>query len=104
MIEISSVEFKQKIENKETFLVDMYATWCGPCKVMIANLEEVDKHIDYNPRVGIYKYNVESDMEFSVKMGIKSVPTVKVYQNGGEVFSKSGVMSTDQIIKLLSEY
>jgi thioredoxin 1 len=104
MTELSPEELKSKIENGETFLVDLFATWCGPCKIMLSNLEMVTKSPNYNTAVQVYKYNVESDISLSKTLGVKSVPTIKIFSDGKEVFNHVGVMSPDQITKTLDNY
>jgi thioredoxin 1 len=104
MTELSPEELKSKIENGETFLVDLFATWCGPCKIMLSNLEMVTKSPNYNTAVQVYKYNVESDISLSKTLGVKSVPTIKIFSGGKEVFNHVGVMSPDQIKKTLDNY
>lgn len=105
MQQLTSEEIKQKINEGENFVLDLFAVWCGPCKVMLSNLEKVNesliKESNGSPTYGIYKYDVESDREFSMELGIRSVPTIKIFENGGEVFSQSGVMSPDQVLGLL---
>lgn len=103
MIQLTANELKTKIENKETFLIDLFATWCQPCKIMIKNLEMVESELVNDKGVNVYKYDVESDMELSVKLGVRSVPTVKIFKEGNEVFSKTGVMSPDQIKMSVSQ-
>jgi thioredoxin 1 len=65
MIEISAIELKEKINNKETMLVDFFATWCGPCKMLSEELNKIDT------TVPIYKVNVEEDVELSKLMVIR---------------------------------
>jgi thioredoxin 1 len=103
MKQITSHEFKNKIENGEKFLVDLFATWCMPCKVMINNLESIESE-SIESGVNFYKYDVESDMEFSRGLGVRSVPTVKLFKEGREVFSKTGVIPSDQIKMEISKY
>jgi thioredoxin 1 len=108
MQQITSEEIKQKINNKESFVLDLFATWCGPCKVMLSNLEKVNESLikeskNETPSYGIYKYDVESDMEFSRELGIRSVPTIKIFKEGKEVFSQPGVMTPNQVLSLISE-
>jgi len=92
MQQITTTELKQKIEQGENFVLDLYATWCGPCKVMLNNLERV------------YKYDIDSDKEFVVReLNIRSVPTIKIFKEGKEVFSKVGVMTTNEVITELSK-
>lgn len=105
MIQLTSKEIKNKISEGENFVLDLFAVWCGPCKVMLSNLERVNesliKESNGSPVYGIYKYDVESDKEFSIKLGIRSVPTIKIFKEGNEVFSKSGVMTPNQVLELL---
>ena len=65
MQQITSEELKQKIINKESFVLDLFATWCGPCKVMLVNLEKVNesliKESTGTPTYGVYKFDIESD-------------------------------------------
>jgi thioredoxin 1 len=106
MQQLTSEEIKQKINEGENFVLDLFAVWCGPCKVMLGNLERVNesliKESAGSPAYGIYKYDVESDMDFSKELGIRSVPTIKIFKNGGEVFSQAGVMTPAQVLGLLN--
>lgn len=105
MIQLTSEEIKNKISEGENFVLDLFAVWCGPCKVMLSNLERVNesliKESNGSPDYGIYKYDVESDKEFSIELGIRSVPTIKIFKEGNEVFSKPGVMTPNQVLELL---
>jgi thioredoxin-like negative regulator of GroEL len=73
---------------------------------MLGNLERVNesliKESDGSPTYGVYKYDVESDMDFSRELGIRSVPTIKIFKKGTEVFSQSGVMQPAQVLSLLN--
>ena len=106
MQQLTSEEIKQKIKEGENFVLDLFAVWCGPCKIMLGNLERVNesliKESEGSPSYGIYKYDVESDMEFSKELGIRSVPTIKIFKNGNEVFSQPGVMTPNQVLALLN--
>ena len=76
---ITSQELKTKIENKESFVVDFFATWCGPCKVLMNNIKIAEQKGLAAP---VYTFDVDSDREFSVnELGIRSVPTVKYFKN-----------------------
>ena len=77
MQQLTTNELKEKINNRENFVLDFYATWCGPCKVMLTNLEKVNesliKESNGSPSFGIYKFDVDTDREFAIKLGIRSV-------------------------------
>ena len=97
---------KQKIQNGEDFVLDLFATWCGPCKVMLNNLTKVNESLLKEsagaPKYNIYKYDIDTDKEFVIsELGIRSVPTIKIFKEGKEVFSKPGVMSPSEVLSLL---
>jgi thioredoxin 1 len=107
MEQITTQELKNKIDNKESFILDLYATWCGPCKVMLRNLEQVNesllKESTDQPKYRVYKYDIDSDKEFVVsELGIRSVPTIKIFKEGKEVFSRPGVMMPTEVLSLLN--
>jgi thioredoxin 1 len=106
MQQLTSEELKQKINSGENFVLDLFATWCGPCKVMLGNLEKVNesliKESTGKPKYNVYKFDIENDMEYMGELGIRSVPTIKIFKEGTEVFSQSGVMQPDQVLALLN--
>jgi len=103
--QLTSEELKQKIELKENFVLDLFATWCGPCKIMLGNLEKVNDSLieqsNGNPKFGVYKFDIEEDMDLMKKWGVRGVPTIKIFKEGEEVFSKAGIMSPDQVLRQL---
>lgn len=107
MEQLTTEQLKQKIDNGENFVLDLFATWCGPCKIMLNTLTKVNesliKESTGEPNYKIYKYDIDSDREFVVnELGIRSVPTIKIFKEGKEVFSKAGVMSQTEVINLLN--
>lgn len=107
MQQITTDELKQKIQNGENFVLDLFATWCGPCKIMLNNLSKVNesliKESNGSPSYNIYKYDIDTDKEFVMtELGIRSVPTIKIFKEGKEVFSKAGVMSPNEVMTLLN--
>lgn len=108
MQQITTSELKQKINEGENFILDLYATWCGPCKIMMFNLEKVNESLINesvsSPKYSIYKFDIDSDKEFVVsELGIRSVPTIKIFKEGKEVFSKPGIMSAPEVLNLLKD-
>lgn len=107
MQQITTEELKQKMQNGENFVLDLFATWCGPCKIMLNNLSKVNesliKESNGSPSFNIYKYDIDTDKEFVMtELGIRSVPTIKIFKEGKEVFSKAGVMSPNEVMTLLN--
>ena len=102
MTQLTSQEVKEKIANKENFVLDLFATWCGPCRVLMGNLGALEKAENGLP-LPIYTLDIDSDRDFVMEMGIRSVPTLKVYKGGEEVFSNVGVMSQSQLLEVFSK-
>lgn len=107
MTQLTTEELKTKISEGENFVLDLFATWCGPCKVMLNNLNKVNESLiteSTSPKYKIYKYDVDEDREFSMnEMNIRSVPTIKIFKEGQEVFSRTGVMSPNDVLNLLKD-
>lgn len=102
MKQLTAEEIREKIANKETFFLDMFATWCGPCKVLMGNMEKLEKTGETLP-MEMYKFDVDSNRELTSEMGIRSVPTVKIFKNGEVVKTNSGVLTQQQIIELMEQ-
>lgn len=107
MEQLTTEQLKQKINEGENFVLDLFATWCGPCKVMLNNLTRVNESLLSEsvgqPSYKIYKYDIDSDREYVVnELGIRSVPTIKIFKEGKEVFSRAGVMSPNEVMTLLN--
>ena len=106
MQQLTTEQLKQKIQNGEDFVLDLFATWCGPCKIMLNNLSKVNESLINEsagaPKYNIYKYDIDSDRDFVMsEMNIRSVPTIKIFKEGQEVFSKPGVMTAPEVLNLL---
>ena len=107
MQQLTTAELKQKISEGENFVLDLFATWCGPCKIMLNNLTKVNesliKESNGFPVYNIYKYDIDTDKDFVMtELGIRSVPTIKIFKEGKEVFSKAGVMAPNEVMSLLN--
>jgi thioredoxin 1 len=107
MQQLTTAELKQKISEGENFVLDLFATWCGPCKIMLNNLTKVSesliKESNGSPSYNIYKYDIDTDKDFVMtELGIRSVPTIKIFKEGKEVFSKAGVMAPNEVMSLLN--
>jgi thioredoxin-like negative regulator of GroEL len=73
---------------------------------MLGNLEKVNESLIKEsvgePKYNVYKFDIENDMDYMRELGIRSVPTIKIFKEGTEVFSQSGVMQPDQVLALLN--
>ncbi len=99
-ISLTTAEFSEKIENaKGVALVDFWAAWCGPCRMLAPTIDEVAS--DFAGRADIYKVNVDEEGELAAKFGIMSIPTLIIFKDG-EVFDKTlGVVPKDSIAEKL---
>ena len=103
-MEITTQELKEKIENGDKFLIDFYGQWCGPCKVMKPWFEKVAKEMNEKNGVKLYTYDIDKDKEFVInEIGIRSVPTIKGFANGEEVYHSTGVLREEQIKSVASQ-
>ena len=84
-------EFNEIIKNK--VLVDFYADWCGPCKMLAIEIEKVASEID----IDIVKVNVDEEEDIARKYGVMSIPTLILFENGQELKKTIGFMSKDKI-------
>ena len=97
-MEISSLELQEKINKGEKLVIDFWAEWCGPCRMQKPIFEQVSNTaIENNSEVSFYTFNVESDKSFATSLGIRSIPTIKSFANGGEVTTRVGVMDETQL-------
>jgi thioredoxin len=100
-MEITSTELKQKIKNGDKLMVDFWATWCGPCSMMKPMFESASQTLkEQNSDVQLYTFDIESDRDFVSELGIRSVPMVKAFSNGEEVFSEVGLKQKSAIIEM----
>ena len=101
---LTSQEFKEKIESGETFMVDLFAEWCGPCRVMGPIIDKVSQKLEQdNSPVGVYKFDIETDKQTAMDLGVRSIPTIKVFKNGKEEKTMVGVVSEQQLIAVAQE-
>ena len=88
----------QVLENSKTVLVDFYADWCGPCKMLAPIIDQIASE---GGNYDVYKLNVDEAPEIAAKYGVMSIPTLIVFK-GGEVAGKTiGVQSKQTILNML---
>lgn len=89
-IEITDANFEEVINTDKPVLVDFWAEWCGPCKMIGPLVEELAT--DYNGKAVIGKLDVDSNPNISAKYGIRSIPTLLVFKNGEIVDKQVGAV------------
>ena len=97
---LSQDSFARTIEGSEVpILVDFYADWCGPCKVMAPFVDELAR--EYQGRALVAKLNTDLAPETSTKLGIRGIPTVIVFKGGKEVARNTGAVRKPELETLL---
>jgi thioredoxin 1 len=89
--------FDDLIQSEVPVLVDFYADWCGPCKMMAPILEDVKSQL--GDSVKIFKIDVDRHQALSGKYGIRSIPTMILFKNGQTIWRHSGVMQPGEIVR-----
>ena len=93
---INSEEFKKEVlESKEDVLVDFYADWCGPCKMLGPIMDEISE------KIKVVKVNVDDESELAEEYGVMSIPCVVAFKNGKEINRSVGFKPKEEIEKLL---
>ncbi len=82
-------------------LIDFWAPWCGPCKIMNPVLEEIEKEL--GDKIEVEKINVDENPQKASQYGVMSIPTYVVMKDGKEIARKIGVTSKAELLRLLQE-
>jgi len=99
---ITSEQFEEKVsKNKKFVIVDFFANWCGPCKMLMPVLEEIDQEFD---QVDVVKVNIDQDEELAKKFGVLSIPTLIYFSNGEEVEKTIGYRQKSQIEEIIKRF
>ncbi len=99
MLNITGANFEEMVLNSpKPVLLDFWATWCGPCRMVAPIVEEIAAERD---DILVGKVNVDEEMELAVKFGIISIPTLIVMKDGEIINKAVGYMPKAEILKLL---
>jgi thioredoxin 1 len=94
MIELTEQTFNEYINSQEKVLVDFWATWCEPCKAMVPILEDI-----HNETVTVAKVDVDKEMAVAKAQGIRSMPTLILYENGVETKRLIGAQPKNKVLE-----
>lgn len=111
-VQMTTQDFKDKVFNYETeqdwkylgqlpAIIDFYADWCGPCKMVAPVLEELSK--EYEGKLVIYKVNTDIEQELSAVFGIQSIPTLLFIDSAGEPMMQPGAYPKHILKKIIEE-
>jgi thioredoxin 1 len=100
-MEINSVDLQQKINNGDKIIVEFWAEWCGPCRMMKPIFEKVAT--ENSSDVQMYTMNVDQNQGVAASLGIRSIPTIKMFNTGEVIDTRVGVLNESQINDLVTE-
>ena len=100
VLTITAQNFEQEVlQSDKPVLIDFYADWCGPCKMMAPVIEEIAGEVN-DVKVG--KLNIDNEMEIAQKYGVMSIPTLIVFQDGKDVKRDLGAKPKRAVLDMLS--
>ena len=99
MKEINENELKQLKSEGKKILLDLHGLWCGPCKILIPKLENIST--EYN-EIEFVKMDVDKNQDFAMSLGVRSIPTVIIYDGENEIFRETGVQTEETYKKILN--
>ena len=99
---LTTAAFDTDVEAAPLAMVDFWAAWCGPCKMLSPAVEELAEQ--YGDKVLVGKVNVDEEPELARRFGIMSIPTVVFLKNGKEIGRKVGVLPPETFSAVLEQY
>jgi len=97
-LELTTATFNQHIQHSEIpILVDFWAPWCGPCKVMAPYFVQAASMLE--PKVRLAKVNTDVEQSLGQQYAIRSIPTLALFKNGKEIARQAGAMSAQDIVR-----
>ena len=100
IINVTDANFEDEVLKADgPVLVDYWAAWCGPCKMIAPILEEVSK--EYDGKLKIAKINIDENPDTPRKYGVRGIPTLTVFKNGAVEATKVGALSKSQLTAFL---
>ena len=96
IVNVTDSSFEQEVINANIpVLLDFWAEWCGPCRMIAPILEEIAK--EYNGRVKVAKINIDENQSTPQKFGVRGIPTLMLFKNGDLESTKVGAVSKSQL-------
>ena len=99
-VEITDSNFNEIVTKNDVVLVDFWAEWCGPCRMIAPMIEELAN--EYDGKAVIGKLDVDNNQESSIKFGVRSIPTLLVFKNGEMVDRHVGAVPKETLSSSIS--
>ena len=100
VVNLNEKNFEEEVlKSDKTILIDFWASWCGPCKMMSPVVDEIAEEM--NGTVKVCKINIDEEQNLAVKYNVMSIPTFVVLKDGKEVGRSIGVQDKEEIISML---
>lgn len=100
IVHVTDANFEEEVLKSELpVLVDFWAEWCGPCKMIAPVLDELAG--DYNGKVKVCKMDVDANKDTPTKFGIRGIPTLIIFKNGAAEATKVGALSKAQLTEFI---
>ena len=94
--------FDKIIDSETPVLIDFFADWCGPCKMLAPILTQVKS--DLGDKIKVIKIDVDKNQSLAAKYQVKGVPTMLLFKNGKQVWRQSGVLQKNDVIKVIAPH
>ncbi|MDX1364825.1 MAG: thioredoxin [Arenibacter latericius] len=94
--------FNEIINSDTPVLIDFFATWCGPCKMLSPILESVKKEL--GDSVKIIKIDVDTNAPLAAQYQVRGVPTMMLFKNGKQLWRESGVLQQEEIVDVIRSH
>ena len=102
IIELTSANFDEAIAGDTPILVDFWATWCGPCRLVAPILEEIAQ--DYQGKLIIGRVDVDAQSELAVRFSVMSIPTLMLFKSGEALETTIGAQPKARLAQMIDKY